>query len=187
MYSSRGGLQPEYRATGSVSRKRKQRRVAAHPTYSEWGNESLGCRQPRSGGRFGEGGERYRKEGGAERAGGIGAADNRLQRRRSWSRIVCSGSHTVEEMAAASGGAPAAASGGGRSADHIAWEQSVKDAAANGGHKPDEHGEYRCRCASCSARAVRVIRLFPACSSQGEHVSPKAKERVPCVFRKLIL
>ena len=27
MYSSRGGLQPEYRATGSVSRKRKQRRV----------------------------------------------------------------------------------------------------------------------------------------------------------------
>ena len=56
-------------------------------------------------------------------------------------------------MASSASGAAAAAhaaSGGGRSADHIAWEQSVKDAAANGGHKPDEHGEYRCRCESRS-------------------------------------
>ena len=55
--------------------------------------------------------------------------------------------------------AAAAASGGGRTAEHIAWEQSVKDAAAAGGHKPDEHGEYRCRYArldhlELAARAV---------------------------------
>eukprot|EP01043_Picozoa_sp_COSAG02_P046248 COSAG02_NODE_4310_length_5526_cov_2.555187_5_plen_117_part_00 len=51
------------------------------------------------------------------------------------------------------GNAAPAASGGARSADHIAWEQSVKDAAANGGHKPDEHGEYRCRCETRTVRA----------------------------------
>ena len=49
---------------------------------------------------------------------------------------------------------PAAVGEVGRPADHIAWEQAVKHAAANEEHKPDYRYDYRCRSAiwlhSCS-------------------------------------
>lgn len=61
-------------------------------------------------------------------------------------------------MAASGSGTSGTASDEGRTAEHIAWEQSVKDAAANGGHKPDERGEYRCRCAS-TVTSYTSIRL----------------------------
>jgi hypothetical protein len=98
------------------------------------------------------------------------------------------------EMASAASGGGAAAPPAARSADHIAWEQSVKDAAANGGHKPDEYGEYRCRCESCSMRIVTAtnragsLNTRRADMSEGRraHAIPGSSACLMCLFLRQV-
>ena len=61
----------------------------------------------------------------------------------------------VQSPPGGAGGVSPVAGQARRSAEVIAWEKLVKAAVANGGHQPDEHGDYRCRYPGCN----RVFKL----------------------------